>query len=104
DIAVLNQVRNDHAAEMSHELADPVREGELIINLRAETDPEMLHGFVSGAIEKVVGSYPGWAYEIVHEEHFRPGKPEPTHRFAEALSRMTKFEIRMTSQIRMKKF
>ena len=69
---------------MSQELADPVREGELIINLRAETDPEMLNGFVSRAIADVVKSYPGWAYEIVHEEHFRPGKPEPTHRFVEA--------------------
>jgi len=84
DIAVLNQVRNDHPAEMSHELADPIREGELIINLRAETDPDALHGFVCRAIAKIVRSYPGWEYETIHEEHFRPGKPEPTHRFVEA--------------------
>lgn len=84
DIAVLNQVRNDHGAEMSHELAEPLSAGELIINLRAETDPALLHDVVNESLARVVSSYPGLAYTVEHQEFFRPGKPEPTHRFAEA--------------------
>lgn len=85
DLAVLNLVRNDHAPEMSHALASPITEGELILNLRAEADPDkVLHGIVKNAIADVVASFPGWSHTVDHEEHFRPGKPEPTHRFAEA--------------------
>ncbi|HSU67829.1 MAG TPA: GTP-binding protein [Tepidisphaeraceae bacterium] len=85
DLAVLNLVRNDHEPEMSHELAESIRAGELILNLRAEADPEqVLHRVVQESIADVMKSYPGWKYTIDHEEHFRPGKPQPTHRFAEA--------------------
>jgi G3E family GTPase len=84
DLAVLNLVRNDHHPEMSHELAGPIESGELIVNLRAEADPELLHLATRRAIAETIDSFPGWSYTIDHEEHFRPGKPEPTHRFAEA--------------------
>jgi len=84
DLAVLNLVRNDHHPEMSHELAGPIEAGELIVNLRAEADPEMLHAAVGRAIADAVGSFAGWAHTIDHEEHFRPGKPQPTHRLTEA--------------------
>ena len=42
DIAVLNLVRTDGRAELSHTLKDAVSEGELIVNLRAEGDPDVL--------------------------------------------------------------
>jgi Ni2+-binding GTPase involved in maturation of urease and hydrogenase len=84
DLAVLNLVRNDHPPEMSHELAAPIEAGELIVNLRAEADPQMLHDIVMQSIAGTVAALPGWTYAIDHEEHFRPGKPEPTHRLAEA--------------------
>ena len=84
DLAVLNLVRNDHYPEMSHELAEPIESGELILNLRAEADPGILHAVVARAIADTMQSLPGWTYTIDHEEHFRPGKPQPTHRFAEA--------------------
>jgi hypothetical protein len=84
DLAVLNLVRNDHRSEMSHELAEPIEAGDLIVNLRAEADPEILHGVVARAIAETVQSFPGWSHLIDHEEHFRPGKPQPTHRLAEA--------------------
>jgi Ni2+-binding GTPase involved in maturation of urease and hydrogenase len=84
DLAVLNLVRNDHHAEMSHELAEPIESGDLILNLRAEADPQMLHSVVTRAIAETIAALPGWRYTIDHEEHFRPGKPQPTHRFAEA--------------------
>lgn len=84
DLAVLNLVRNDHAPEMSHELAGPIESGELILNLRAEADPDLLHALVSRALEDTMRTLPGWTHAIDHEEHFRPGKPQPTHRLAEA--------------------
>jgi G3E family GTPase len=84
DLAVLNLVRNDHEPEMSHELDGPIESGELILNLRAEVDPENLHAIVRRALEDTIASVPGWTQTITHEEHFRPGKPQPTHRLAEA--------------------
>jgi hypothetical protein len=84
DLAVLNLVRDDHYPEMSHELAEPIEAGELIVNLRAEADPQILHEVVTQALAATMKSFPGWRCTIDHEEHFRPGKPRPTHRLAEA--------------------
>ena len=84
DLAVLNLVRDDHYPEMSHELAEPIEAGELIVNLRAEADPEILHFVVTQALAATMKSFRGWTCTIDHEEHFRPGKPQPTHRLAEA--------------------
>ena len=85
DLAVVNLVRNDHRPEMSHELAAPITNGELIINLRAEADPEIvLHAAVKSALNSLAHGKQELKLEVVHEEHFRPGKPQPTHRFAEA--------------------
>jgi Ni2+-binding GTPase involved in maturation of urease and hydrogenase len=85
DIAVLNVVRNDQGPEMSHRLAGPLTRGELVINLRAETDPENLEAAVTEALAKIVPDRAaGWNYRVEHEESFRPGKPQPTHRYAEA--------------------
>lgn len=84
DIAVLNLVRTDGIAELSHELAAEIEAGELIVNLRAETDPAVLKQATAEAIEELVLETPELQLEILHLEHFRPGKPEPTHRLAEA--------------------
>jgi Ni2+-binding GTPase involved in maturation of urease and hydrogenase len=84
DIAVANLVRSDGSAELSHELAADLSDGELIVNLRAEADPAALKEAVEEAIEELALQRPGVALTVAHLEHFRPGKPEPTHRFAEA--------------------
>ncbi len=42
DIAVANLVRNDGRPEFSHRLQEPVESGQLILNLRAEADPQWL--------------------------------------------------------------
>ena len=49
DLAVLNQVRNEHAAELSHTLDGELSRGELIVNLRAEGDPARLAAAVDAA-------------------------------------------------------
>jgi hypothetical protein len=68
-------------------LPEPLESGELIINLRAEADPEALKMAVlqslgaSGEVDVVA--------RVEHIEHFRPGKPQPTHRLASAYRRKT---------------
>ena len=77
DIGVLNLVRSDGVAELSHSLNAPLSAGELLLNLRAEADPELLRRSVLDAIAAC-----GCEAEIRHIEHFRPAKPQPTYRMA----------------------
>jgi Ni2+-binding GTPase involved in maturation of urease and hydrogenase len=81
DIAVANLVRNDGSPELSHMLQDTIEGGELIINLRAEGDPELLREAVTGMLRDI-SKQNGYGLAIEHLESFRPGKPEPTHRMA----------------------
>jgi G3E family GTPase len=81
DLAVLNVTRSESTAELSHRLDAPLKSGELIINLRAEADPDWLREAVKRALTK--GPFDpksGLNCEIEHLESFRPGKPEPTFR------------------------
>ena len=82
DIAVINLTASDNAAELSHRLQGPVDGGELILNLRAEADPEVLKSLVTAALADAARAVPGLRLDVEHLEHFRPGKPEPTHRMA----------------------
>jgi hypothetical protein len=56
-------------------------EGELIVNLRAEGDPADLKAIALHALERVSKAL-NVAATLVHIEHFRPGRPQPTHRMA----------------------
>jgi G3E family GTPase len=77
DLGVLNLVRSDGSAEISHSLKAPLSGGELLLNLRAEGDPDLLKQTVLDAIAVC-----GCEAEIRHIEHFRPAKPQPTYRMA----------------------
>jgi G3E family GTPase len=81
DIAALNLVGTDGQPELSHRLADETAEGELIVNLRAEGDPDRLRAVVETSLRSVAAQHRADA-AIVHCEHFRPGRPQPTHRLA----------------------
>ncbi|HEY8549433.1 MAG TPA: GTP-binding protein [Vicinamibacterales bacterium] len=83
DLAVRNLVRSDARSESVHRLAEDLETGELILNLRAEGDPEELTARALSALGHVARAM-NVRTEIVHEEHFRPGRPVPTHRVAEA--------------------
>ena len=83
DLAVLNLVRSDSHPEASHQLQAPIETGELIINLRAEADPALLNQVTTAALQSLAHRR-NITLQVEHSEHFRPGKPEPTHRFAEA--------------------
>lgn len=79
EIAALNLVRNDAQAELSHSLMDSLEEAELLINLRAEGDPETVFASVRTALSGLVERF-HYDFEWGHHEHFRPARPVPTHR------------------------
>ena len=81
DLAVLNVVRSDARSESVHRLAELLEEGELIVNLRAEAEPEQLRAVVQAGLAETARDM-SVAPAIEHIEHFRPGRPEPTHRMA----------------------
>src|SRR5207249_10668506 len=75
EIAAVNLVRNDFVPEHSMELEEPVRGGQLIINLRAEAAPELLGTVVADSVLATATAFPGMTAVIEHLEKFRPGKP-----------------------------
>lgn len=81
DLAVLNLVRTDTLAEAPFQLAGELTDGELIVNLRAEGAPEALKDIVDVALTEVLREA-GVSGSVEHIEHFRPGRPVPTHRMA----------------------
>ena len=84
EIGVVNLVRNDFVPELSMRLEEPVESGQLIINLRAEAAPDVLGTAVREGLEATGGKFAGLSATLDHLEHFRPGKPTPTHRFKRA--------------------
>jgi G3E family GTPase len=80
DLAAVNLVRSDFVPELGLRLDQPVTGGQLIVNLRAEAAPEALKSAVEAALASSGGLFPSLSARIDHLEHFRPGKPQPTHR------------------------
>jgi hypothetical protein len=79
EVGVINLVRSEASPEMSFELTEPVLEGELTVNLRAEASPDVLERAVRGALEGL--SETGLARATVTDlQCFKPGQPNPTHR------------------------
>ena len=85
DIAVINLVRNDFIPELSQHLPEDIPAGQVIVNLRAEANPDLLNQAVAEAIKQTKEDHPQVDGKLDHVEHFRPGKPEPTHRLTEAV-------------------
>jgi G3E family GTPase len=84
ETAVMNLVRNDFIPELSQELDEPVTSGQLIINLRAEADPSVLAEAIEQAVTNLPEQFPALTAKINHLEHFKPGRPTPTHRLENA--------------------
>lgn len=80
EIAAINLVRGDSLPELSHRLYEPIEDGELLLNIRAEVDPATLEEAAQGALEEAIAVSRGLLFRIAHLEHFRPGMPVPTHR------------------------
>jgi G3E family GTPase len=79
-LSVVSLVRNDGEPDLRESLLDATTGGPLILNLRAEADPEVLERAVRRALE-ALGA--GRRATIEHLERFRPGRPVPTHRLAD---------------------
>lgn len=82
ELASINLVRTDHVPELGMELDEPTESGQLIINLRAEADPASIMQAVQAALASTTPKFATLTATLEHEEHFRPGKPTPTHRDA----------------------
>ncbi len=80
EVAVINLVRNDYRPELCIQLDEPVEAGQIILNLRAEADPDMLAAVVRESVAGVQAAHAGLDMKLDHLEHFRPGKPTPTYR------------------------
>jgi G3E family GTPase len=80
ELASINLVRSDYVPELGMELDEPSTGGQLIVNLRAEADPASLVEAVKVGLREVSANFFGLQATLDHEEHFRPGKPTPTHR------------------------
>jgi G3E family GTPase len=79
DLCVVNLVRTDAAPVMPFLLQEPLASGELIVNLRAEADPDILRTETLAAVCAHAEST-AVTVDFAHVEHFRPGRPVPTHR------------------------
>ena len=84
-VAVANLVRNDFVPELSLKLDEPVRSGEIILNLRAEASPDLLAATIKESAPAVAARFPTLQATLDHLEHFRPGRPNPTHRDQQAV-------------------
>lgn len=80
EIAALSVVRGGEDAEFSHRLSEPIEDGEILLNIRAESPPELLRESAMCASDEVLGRKLGLDYNVDSLEHFRPGQPVPTHR------------------------
>jgi len=80
---VANLTSNDGAVTLSLPSHSQATEADLIINARAAIDPEELKSFVNAEVARVCGSI-GATSEEAKTQSFRPGRPTPTHRYAEA--------------------
>jgi len=74
-------VHTGGTSESPHRLAEELTEGELIVNLRAEGDPAQLKAAALAGLGQAAREANITA-TVEHSEHFRPGRPEPTHRMA----------------------
>jgi G3E family GTPase len=79
-IAAVHLVRSDYVPELSLTLEEPVASGQIIVNIRAEATPETLQQALEKTLAHASDTLAGVRLTLEHQEFFRPGRPEPTHR------------------------
>jgi G3E family GTPase len=82
DLAIINLVRNDFVPELSQTIGTGIRSGQVIVNCRAELSPEEIAACVRETLTALAQTpdFSPVSTAIAHLEHFRPGRPTPTHR------------------------
>jgi Ni2+-binding GTPase involved in maturation of urease and hydrogenase len=86
DLGAVSLTREDEEPQATHALDAPLDRGRLVINLRAEADPERLRKDVEAAL---AAPSPVRA-TLTKMAAFRPGRPSPTHRVAPCACRRRK--------------
>lgn len=81
---VANQVSGATGAETSLPSHAQPREAELVVNARSAGDPDVLQEIVRDVLESEA-TRRGLVLEHRGVQCFRPGRPQPTHRYAEAV-------------------
>lgn len=74
-LSAVSLVSSDGEPDLRESLLERIDRGTLVINLRAEADPDLL----KSVTEQVLGAL-GIRAVVEHLEHFRPARPRPTHR------------------------
>jgi Ni2+-binding GTPase involved in maturation of urease and hydrogenase len=77
--AIANQVSSQSPIELSVAADILVPAAVLTVNARVALDPEQLASEVAAAVE-LLAQHHGLRSQIEHSQHFRPGRPVPTHR------------------------
>ncbi len=86
-LSVVSLVDDLDEPDLRESLLDRVDGGELVVNLRAEGDPEVFRDTLRDALTTVATrSTDGLRFSIEHLEQLRPGRPVPTHRLATAVA------------------
>ena len=78
-LSAVSLVRSGALPELRDSLPDEVNAATLILNLRAEADPDLLHQSVELAIAEMA-SRSSMELTVEHLESFKPGQPRPVHR------------------------
>jgi hypothetical protein len=78
---VANLIGRDHVPELSLASGCKVQDFDLIVNARVAIEPERLKDAVRSAVDRACGAA-GASAEFRQTQCFRPGRPTPTHRFA----------------------
>ena len=79
--AVANWVASDAPVELSVVSNAEVLAADLLVNVRVHGDPDKLAQIVERVIEETAWQT-GLSGSVSAVQHFRPGRPEPIHRFA----------------------
>ncbi len=78
--AVANWVASDSPVELSAASKLEVKTANLLVNARAHGAPEKLQQCVQDSL-RAIAAKRGLACEITSVQYFRPGRPEPIHRY-----------------------
>lgn len=83
DLSAVQLTRSGGTPELTRSSDLEFGGGDLLINLRAEGDPDTLLAAVMKAMTTCVEEMPALRISHLHTEHFRPGQPVPTHRVSQ---------------------
>lgn len=77
DLAAISLTGSDREPMLTHRLKGTIQRGVLTVNLRAEADPEQLQRIV----RELLAQAPAVRIKLGEIHAFRPGRPNPTHRY-----------------------